>query len=499
MYEAHFGLSQRPFASMPRPDCYYPGTAIEAARQTLIRCIGRAEGVGVVLGPSGTGKTLLCQLLVEQFKNTFQTVHLSSGRLSTRRALFQAILFGLGQPYRGMDEGELRLALVDYLTQSDKCEQGMLLLVDEAHTLPLRLLDEIRMLTNLTGRGQPCMRLVLVGASALEERLASPKLESFSQRIVARCYLESFNREETEQYIQSQMTGPASRVFSSDACQAVHQATDGVPRLVNQVCDHALLLAFTRGGREVGRGEIEEAWADLQQLPTPWNGSEAGAKAEGNIIEFGGLTDDVDDDASQAARPTEQLALRLTPSDDGLAPDPAEQVATIQQALSAADDDFQPAGSIGPEMELVFDDLNNPFAEEFEEEELVVERYKMLCRSSQEASPMIFTRSEAEQLQALHAETNHLALAAQQQATEPEPASSSAESKSRKPGASEGTAPQTVPLRPEPAAAERRDDEENMIVVEEGYEEYDLPHTRPLARARRQEYRQLFAHLRRNG
>ena len=130
---------------------------------------------------------------------------LSSGRLSTRRALLQAILFELGQPYRGMDEGELRLALVDYLTAGEDCPQGMVLLVDEAHTLPLRLLEEIRMITNLVRDGQPAVRLVLAGGCVLEERFASPKLESFSQRIVARCYLESFNRTETQQYIRAQI------------------------------------------------------------------------------------------------------------------------------------------------------------------------------------------------------------------------------------------------------------------------------------------------------
>ena len=103
---------------MPRVDHYFPAAGIEAARTTLARCVERAEGVGLLVGPTGTGKTLLCQILAEQFRGAFHVALLSSGRLTTRRGLLQAILYELGQPYRGMDEGELRLSLVEYLTST---------------------------------------------------------------------------------------------------------------------------------------------------------------------------------------------------------------------------------------------------------------------------------------------------------------------------------------------------------------------------------------------
>ena len=124
MYDAYFDFSRRPFASVPQADRYFPGSTIEAARQTLARCVERGEGAGMVVGPSGTGKTLLCQVLTEQLKDSFQVALLASGRLSTRRNLFQAILYELGRPYHGMDEGELRLALTDYLLAGDDCPQG---------------------------------------------------------------------------------------------------------------------------------------------------------------------------------------------------------------------------------------------------------------------------------------------------------------------------------------------------------------------------------------
>ena len=138
------------------------------------------------------------------------------------------------------------------------------------------------------------MRLVLAGAAVLEERFASPKLDSFSQRLSARCYLEAFNRTETQDYIQWQIDsagGLGSEVFPEATCQTVFQATGGVPRLVNQVCDHALLLAYVAGRKTIEPANVEEAWADLQQLPTPWSGGAKSEAADSGVIEFGSLDD----------------------------------------------------------------------------------------------------------------------------------------------------------------------------------------------------------------
>ena len=305
MYDGCFGLNRRPFAAVPQTDRYFPANAIEGARTTLARSIQRGEGTGLVIGPSGTGKTLLCLLLGEQFRRSFQVVMLQSGRLSTRRALFQAILYELGRPYRDMDEGETRLAVIDYLMAGDGSSRGMVLLVDEAHTLPLRLLEEIRLLTNLARSGQPLVRAVLAGAPVLEERFASPKLDSFSQRLSARCYLEALNRTETENYIKSQINsagGRGDRVFPEETCQSIFQATGGVPRLVNQLCDHALLLAYVAGRDRIEPATVEEAWSDLQQLPTPWNGEQKNDQSSSGVIEFGSLDDQAEADVEHDGR-----------------------------------------------------------------------------------------------------------------------------------------------------------------------------------------------------
>ena len=306
MYEAFFQFKTRPFPSTPRKELYCPATAIEASRQTLARCIERAEGPGLLVGGPGTGKSLVCELLADRFRARFHLVKLDHARFSTRRALLQAVMFELQLPYRGLDEGELRLALIEFAKSPDS--DGLLLLIDEAQTLSARLIDEIRMIGNVIVAGQPRLRLVLAGDTALEERLTSAKLESFNQRIAARCYLQPLNYDETAAYMQAQVAaagGDPGRVFTDHVWQAVYHASSGIPRLINQVCDHALMLAAARR-RAVDATLIEEAWADLQQLPLPWPTKSTGSPGmASSVVEFGALPGDdpeaADDEDGDAA------------------------------------------------------------------------------------------------------------------------------------------------------------------------------------------------------
>src|SRR5262245_43755652 len=130
MYEAYFKLHARPFLAAPDPARYFAAGTIETARQAAVRAVERGEGPVVVVGPAGTGKSLLCQVVAQHFADRMAVALLVQGRFATRRALLQAILFELGVPHRGLEEGELRLALLDRLATSGGNE-GLLLLIDE--------------------------------------------------------------------------------------------------------------------------------------------------------------------------------------------------------------------------------------------------------------------------------------------------------------------------------------------------------------------------------
>jgi type II secretory pathway predicted ATPase ExeA len=385
MYESFFEFRQRPFAAAPQADRYFPARTIEASRQTLERCLARAEGTALIVGPAGVGKTLLCQKLSERFRTETTVAMPNLGGLSSRRAFLQGILFELGLPYRGLDEGELRLALVERLT-GDATDRGMLLIVDGAHTLPLRLLEEIRMLADLARRGEPRVRLLLVGGPVLEERLAVPRLHALQQRITTRCYLESFDRSETGAYVRHQLSqagGDPTRIFTEGALDAIFRATDGIPRLINQICDHALVLACAGGVKPIDVNGIEEAWADLQQLPTPWSQeSLTGVKP----LETATIEPAAPAAKPQAAATDERIILKSTAVDDvlelvPLAPlgaehSPVEALDVIETHLAEWESEYTPVAKKEPEVELVLGGgRRDPFVEDFVEEEVVVDRY----------------------------------------------------------------------------------------------------------------------------
>ena len=383
MYESFFRLKAPPFPATPTVQNYYPSQSAEQARQTAIRAVERGEGPVLAVGPAGIGKTLLCRLLAAHFEHLFQVVLLTSAQICTRKALLQNILFELRLPYRDMDEGELHLSLVEHLQPSESCPHGMLLILDEAHTLPARLLEEIRMLTNVLGAGDPRVRLVMAGGPRLDERFSSPKLEAFNQRIAARCYLQPLRREETADYIRARLAfagGAAHEIFSEDALAAVYQATDGIPRLVNQVCDHALTLACTAGRRWLDTAAIQEAWADLQQLPSPWHETRVEAAPGSAIIEFGTL----DGDDLRAEEAGNAPALHDEPAESAYGdPSPVPRVTqTAGAAASAVSAELAgPGAQIEAEMcdaqalEAAAREADDPFDTEFEQEEVIFDPF----------------------------------------------------------------------------------------------------------------------------
>lgn len=374
--------SERPFPPFPQVDRYFPAAAVENARQRIARAIERGDGPAIVVGGAGTGKSLLLQLLAAQFYEQFDIVLLACARVCTRRALLQAILFELGLPYQLRDEGQLRLSLLDHLLSAERCPTGLVMLVDEAQTLSVELLDELRVLTNLVRLGAPRVRLVLAGAAAIDETLTCPQLESLSQRLAARCYLSPFDRQETAQFIRAQIAavgGEPDEIFTVEAGQAVFDATDGVPRLINQLCDHAVLLASSRGLSHVGPEIVEAAWADLQQLPGAWDRPSADEAHEPrpSVVEFGRLSDEELGSRQPACAfepDTEPTDLDL---DDELPEVSATVSETLAERFSGASVDAlgnADATAFKPETNTLVS-ARNPFDEPFDDEEVVLDSF----------------------------------------------------------------------------------------------------------------------------
>ena len=320
-----------------------------------------------MIGAAGTGKTLLCQMLAHEFQDSHAIVQLASGRSATRVALLQTILYQLGLPYRGLDEGELRLSLLDALQPAEGRSGDLLLLCDEAHTLPLRLLEEIRMLTNLVRDGKPRVHVVLFGSPVLEERFASPKLSSFAQRLAARCYLEPLNAAETASYVlaQIQSVGGAAELVDETCLRTIYRASDGVPRLINQVCDHALLLAslggqtrLVRRGHRRGLGRLAATADSLSSQSrrgtTSWNSVRSMTAPKSCARPF------------RFARPRRRPCTWPVPTTN----------LTLSRVNCAKWSSCPRARCLsGTEVDLDFPEFADAFAEQFDEEEVVLDRF----------------------------------------------------------------------------------------------------------------------------
>jgi len=371
-------IPPRPFVAAPDPSRYFPANSVEEARKRVSRCVVRGEGPALVIGGAGTGKSLLLEVLSEQFRDKLAVALLDGAQLCTRRALLQSILFQFDLPYRELDEGELRLSLRDFLLPAEKVPVKLLLLVDEADNLPTRLLEELRALTNLTSQGENLVRLVLVGSSILEERFAEPELSVFSQRIAVRSYLTPFGREETFQYIRAQVTETdhdPERLFTEDGLEAMFVATDGVPRLINQLGDQLVWLCQETGYKPIDGAIVQQAWSDLQQLPAPWNF--APQETEEGVVEFGELShmgkeeSEEADDECPASIPIRVQSDYETSGDE-------KNLMDSFDATEELIDQFEQLEGLPPQvvkLETEEPETRNPFAEDFDNEEVVIDQY----------------------------------------------------------------------------------------------------------------------------
>lgn len=335
------------FPAAPNVDCYSAVGSVEAARTRLADVIHHAEGLGLLVGPAGTGKSLLCCLLAQSLRDDFHVVLLADSQLTTGETLLKHILFHLNMPYRDLSEGELRLSLIDQLTQGMRggSKSALALIIDEAQTLSTGLLEEVRMITNIVRDGEPRVRTILAGGPELEDRLCDPKLESLNQRIASRCYLHPLAVDETARYVHdaAMRAGINPGSFIDDgAIRVVHQATGGIPRLVNQLMRQVIAVT---PDETIRAGHVDRAWQTLQQLPSPLTDAETQSLSqpasgdvlrETGIVEFGALT--VDSEAGVRhvnTEPFDETQAKAAHAEGAGAAEPVDPIAQTDPELAA--------------------------------------------------------------------------------------------------------------------------------------------------------------------
>jgi len=268
MYKQFFGLTKNPFEISPDPYFYHATPRHNEALANLHYGVGRRKGFIVITGEVGTGKTLLVRcLLAELRKNNIAFGYVFNPLLSTTE-FFQYIMADLGLQYSGRSKTEMLLDLNRFLIQRHARGLITALVVDEAQALRPELLEEVRLLTNLETSQQKLLQIVLMGQPELEGVLDSPSLRQLKQRVSLRCQLLPLDEEQTHSYVLSRLeragAKPEPPIFDAEALAKIYEYSRGIPRIINNLCENAMVNAFAREIRTVTPDMITEVAADFR-------------------------------------------------------------------------------------------------------------------------------------------------------------------------------------------------------------------------------------------
>ena len=247
MYESYYGLREKPFSLLPDPAFLYMSEKHRRALAILRYGLMNEAGFTVITGEIGSGKTTLIRELLNEIERDYSmTAATVSNTHRTFGELLEWVLLAFNLEYRGKKKVELYQTLADFIAEEYNQGRRTVLIIDEAQNLDVEALEQLRMLSNINADRDQLLQLILVGQPALREILRLPELRQFAQRIGVAYNLKTLNLEETWQYIRHrlQVAGGDPNLFDTKACAAVHYYTGGTPRLINVLCDTALVYGF---------------------------------------------------------------------------------------------------------------------------------------------------------------------------------------------------------------------------------------------------------------
>jgi type II secretory pathway predicted ATPase ExeA len=273
MYKAYFHLARNPFDLTPDPNCFVPTPKHNEALAALYYGVRRHKGFVVVTGEVGTGKTLLLRCLLRLLENSkdIAYAYVFNSRLSPTEFL-QYIQSDFGLPASGKNKVDLLLDLSKFLVSRGSKQLTTVLIVDEAHDLPADTLEELRLLSNLETTEDKLLQIVLVGQPELDKKLDSFELRQLKQRIALRAQLGALTPQQTKEYIEQRLriagADPnAPPLFSPEAVAAVYAYSRGFPRLINTLCENALVGAYARQASSVTPGMVEDVASEFRLEP----------------------------------------------------------------------------------------------------------------------------------------------------------------------------------------------------------------------------------------
>ena len=262
MYEAFYGLRAKPFSILPDPELIYWGPNHQLAFAMLeFGVINNNAGFTVITGEIGAGKTTLVRYLLRRLESNID-VALISNTPQGRDELLQWIMMALNQPFEG-SYTSLLFNFQKFLLAQHANRRRTLLIIDEAQNLQPDALELLRMLSNINADKEQFLQLMLVGQPQLKDLLSSPQLVQFSQRVSVDFHLQALKCGEVSHYIEYRLNavGAHASLFSHEACEAIANASSGIPRTINILCDTALVFGFASQAKWITKDIVNDVLA----------------------------------------------------------------------------------------------------------------------------------------------------------------------------------------------------------------------------------------------
>ena len=266
MYLDYYGLTEPPFDITPNPRFLFYSAKHREAYNHLLYGIRERKGFVQLTGEVGAGKTTLCRAILEQLDDHYATALILNPVMSANE-LMKAIAVEFGLPVNGLDRLDTLAVINQFLLQLVERGKDAVLIIDEAQDLTEDLLEQVRLLSNLETDNRKLLQIVLMGQPELRDRLNSPRLRQLRQRITVRYHLPPLSRDEINQYIRHRLHVSGANgtpFFTGPALWRVHYYSQGIPRLVNAVCDKALLAGFVQQQEKIDYRMIGHAVRELE-------------------------------------------------------------------------------------------------------------------------------------------------------------------------------------------------------------------------------------------
>jgi general secretion pathway protein A len=267
VYRAFFGLKDDPFSLSPDPAFLYRSEQHEEALSNLIYGVQARKGFIVLTGEVGTGKTTMLECLRDWLsQQAIEFAFIFNSRI-TGSEFLQMVAYDFDLRCDAKSKPEMLSALQEMAFRQSERGSTAVLIVDECHNLEWDVLEEIRMLGNLENRKGKLLQVILAGQPEFDRRLDAPNLRPLKQRILLRYALEPFGVQDTTKYIESRFRTagmPNQKVFSEDLIGEIHKRTQGIPRIINAVCDNLLLTCFADASKVATMEMLDEVSADMR-------------------------------------------------------------------------------------------------------------------------------------------------------------------------------------------------------------------------------------------